>query len=540
MLKKFKYAFLNIKEEKMGYTNRTWNNRRMLPIGIVAVILGLVILSMAAPSTSLAATIACGQCHSIPPQDSDSKGCKQTAKGHPSHADNENDCNRCHPTPGSNAPGATHINNIINITSVMAPGLRYNSANSTCTNACHKNEPTPTWGGTGDCNLCHFRNGATGGYTMSGLHVTNDRTWKHYSSVIKVNGQLISCNKCHPNNDNDTGSKKTHIQTPGFAQKADMSQAHTYVNVTGIGYNKTDESCAKSCHYNPTEPFGNYTIYFKPGQKMRFGPYQTARWSDSDLKCNECHSTPGQSATFGATSSAWANKRHEAHMFRYKLNPYNFQGQDRNIYCDDCHRTPNITATRGFHNHSTNGEGGSRVISLPVKSQNAKVYLKWRNNGIGRDGKTAPSFNSADASCNNIYCHTIMTTGYWAEQGCDACHGTKDGVDVGSGAPGFTNLTSPGANLFEDYSGGGGGHYSHVMKRGYPCRTCHYDGGGDGNPANHHDVSVVVSRANVNVGVQPQYWFNNKTSYYDPQTRSCNNVRCHYGSSQNWDCTPLH
>ena len=38
MLKKFKYAFLNIKEEKMGYTNRTWNNRRMLPIGIVAVI----------------------------------------------------------------------------------------------------------------------------------------------------------------------------------------------------------------------------------------------------------------------------------------------------------------------------------------------------------------------------------------------------------------------------------------------------------------------------------------------------------------------
>jgi hypothetical protein len=138
-----------------------------------------------------------------------------------------------------------------------------------------------------------------------------------------------------------------------------------------------------------------------------------------------------------------------------------------------------------------------------------------------------------------------MTSGQWTEEACDACHGKKDGVDPGSGAPGYINWTSN-YRTFEDYSGGGGAHYTHVMKRGYPCRTCHYDGGGDGNPANHHknqSVPVgdrVVDRANVNVGVSPQYWFNNRTSLYDKSTRTCSDVKCHYGVSQNWDCTPLH
>jgi hypothetical protein len=137
-----------------------------------------------------------------------------------------------------------------------------------------------------------------------------------------------------------------------------------------------------------------------------------------------------------------------------------------------------------------------------------------------------------------------MTSGNWTEEACNSCHGAKDGVNVGSGAPGyrdFSSITVSQYRTFEDYSGGGGAHYTHVTKRGYACHTCHYDGGGDGNAANHHNVSQrTVYRANVNVGVHPNYWFNNKTSYYDKTTRSCNNVRCHYGSSQNWDCAPVH
>ena len=393
--------------------------------------------------------------------------------------------------------------------------------------------------------LLHFRSGAIGAVTPSGLHVTADKSWKHISSLVKYNAKRITCDNCHPIFRNDTTPLK-HIKSANFVKRADMSEAHTMVTITGIGYTRgtlpTDATCTKSCHYNPTDPYGNYTICFKPGQKKRFGTYQTAKWGDTDLNCNECHSTPGDNATFGGSSSYNANLRHKQHMFDYKLNPFNFQGQDRNIYCDDCHRTPDINVTRGFLHHSTVGAESNGVISLPIKSRTSKVYMLWRNNGKGRDGLTAPTYNTASTNCSNIYCHTIMVYGTWTEEACNACHGKKDGVNVGSGAPGYSNWTTRVTyRVFEDYSGGGGAHYSHVTRRGYACRACHYDGGGDGDPSKHHNLSQrAVYRQYVEVGVEPKYWFNNKTSFYSKSTRACTNVRCHYGASQNWDCDPLH
>jgi len=539
----------------MGYMNKRVS-RRLGLAGMLALILGLVLFGGVGMSGSAyAATISCGGCHSVPPSDSDNSCPKLNS--HAAHASGQSDCIRCHESVPDTHPSATHNNGFVEITSVLSPGLAFDTG--TCTNACHKNEVAPTWGGSPtDCNICHFRSGTPGGYTMSGLHVDASRLWKHYSSPIKVidNTQTITCTNCHPNNDGDTTAPRTHITPTDFAQRANMSNAHTDVTVNaGLSYVKgaapADGTCAGSCHYNASDPFGNYTICFKPGQKKYFGPYQTASWGDTDLKCNECHSTPSQEATFGnetstivfgsptSIASKSANKRHENHMFRYKLNPFNFQNEDRNIYCDDCHRTPDIFSERGFRHHSTVGEGGSGVISLPVKSQNARVYLGWRNNGFGRDGATPAKFERG--TCTNVYCHTIMVSGRWTETGCDTCHGTLDGVDVGSGAPGYRNWTTPSTYpAFEDYAGGGGAHYSHVMKRGYPCRTCHYNGGGDGNPLNHNEGNGTVVRANVDVAVHPDYWFNNQSSSYDWTTRSCNNVKCHYGSSQNWDCAPLH
>jgi hypothetical protein len=561
----YQFKVFLLRRNKMGYTSQSNNRRWGLPIGLLALILMMVLMGTAgAPTPAMAAAINCGECHSNPPQDSDSGGCKQTTKSHPDHSSGADltTCDRCHPTTSGTSPTAKHNNNITNITSVVSPGMRYTGGN--CTNACHKNKDA-AWGGSGaDCNICHFRSGATGSFAMSGLHATSDRSYMHYSSAIKVidNTKTITCSNCHPAVPfaNNTSGTRQHINTPNnndanFKARGDMSQAHTYVSVTGIGYTKGAtaalSTCALSCHNNFNDPFGNYTIYFKPGQKRYFGPYESKNWGDADLNCNECHSTPGQEATFGsltstvvfgnATSQASknANKRHEAHMFDYKLNPFNFQSEDRNIYCDDCHKTPDIFAVRGFRNHSTLGEGGSGIISLPVKSQNARVDLGFRNGGIGRDGNNPATFTRG--TCNNVYCHTIMVEGKWTEDACNACHGTLDGVDTGSGAPGYRNWTTPSTYpAFEEYAGGGGAHYSHVMKRGYPCRSCHYDGGGDGNPANHMEGGETVIRANVNVGVHPDYWFNNQTSYYDLTTRSCNNVKCHYGSSQNWDCAPLH
>jgi hypothetical protein len=522
--------------------------RRLGLAGVLSLILGLVLFGgLGMSGTAHAAAISCGDCHSIPPVSSDNTCPKDTTKSHPAHASGPSDCVRCHESVPDQHPSATHNNNFVEITSVVAPGLSYAGGN--CTLSCHHNRAA-AWGGTLNCNSCHFRTGATANYQPSGLHVDANRLWKHYSSPIKVfDTETITCTHCHPDNESDTTTPRAHITPTNFADRGNMTGAHDNVSLNpGLGYTKgaTPDlgTCTGSCHYNGGDPFGNYTIFFKPGQKKYFGLYQSRSWGDTDLHCNECHSTPSQSATFGdptSIASQNANTRHEAHMFRYKLNPFNFMNEDRNIYCDDCHRTPDIFSERGFQHHSTVGAGGSGVISLPVRSQNARVYLKWRNNGIGRDGYTEPVWENATQTCNNIYCHTIMTSGMWTEDACDSCHGSNDGVDIGSGAPGYRNWTTASTyGAFEDYSGGGGAHYSHVMKRGYPCRTCHYDGGGDGNPANHMEGGRTVIRANVNVGVHPDYWFNNRTSYYDLTTRSCNNVKCHYGSSQNWDCDPLH
>jgi len=465
------------------------DKRWRLPATLAAVILVLALVGLGTSAgTAHSAAINCGDCHSIPPQDSDNTCPKAVAKSHGVHVSGQSDCVRCHESVVGTAPTAAHNNGYVDITSVLAPGLSYNTGK--CTDACHMNEDA-TWGGSLDCNSCHYRSGAAGNRVMSGLHIVADRTWKHYSSPIKVNGQSITCVNCHPDNESDTTTPRTHITPSAIDTRANLSNAHTDVTVSGIGYSKgpapNDGTCTGSCHHNSADSYGNYTIYFKPGQKRYFGPYQTSSWGDTDLKCNECHSTPSEQALFGSSTSFEslnANKRHEAHMFRYKLNPYNFMNEDRNIYCDDCHRTPDINATRGFQHHSTLGVGGSGVISLPIPADAARVYLLWRNGGIGRNGSTAPSYDYGTTTCDNVYCHTIMVSGNWTEESCNSCHGVNDGVGVGNGAPGYRNWTTAATySAFEDYSGGGGAHYSHVMRRGYPCRTCHYDGGGDGNPA---------------------------------------------------------
>jgi hypothetical protein len=309
----------------MGYTSESKTEGGVAG-GLLALILMMVLIGTAtAPAPAMAMAINCGECHSNPPLDSDSGGCKQTTKSHPDHSTGSDltTCDRCHPSVGG--ADSKHQSGMVNITSTVSPGMRFNAGN--CTNACHKNKDA-AWGGSGaDCNMCHFRSGATGSVAMSGLHVTSDRSYMHYSSAIKVidNTKTITCSNCHPAVPfaNNTSSPRQHIGLPNtaanFKARADMSQAHTYVSVTGIGYVKgaTPElgTCALSCHYNVGDPFGNYTIYFKPGQTKRFGAYQTASWGEADLKCNECHSTPSQEATFGGASSVNANKRHQAHMF---------------------------------------------------------------------------------------------------------------------------------------------------------------------------------------------------------------------------------
>ena len=545
----------------MGNLNRATDKRWGLPAGLIVLLLGLVLSGgLSGPTPAYAKAILCGQCHSIPPKSSDNGNVKDTTGLHFAHAtsvyvspgvyNTQGTCARCHTVPPSSAPTATHNNRIlgVNITSFsgVAPGLKYNRSTRNCTNACHKNQNDAFWTYTSHltCSSCHPRNMQTGSITLSGLHMDPAHTYKHFSSIIKVgnNAQTVTCTYCHP--DNSTDTNLTHAKAGNFQDRANMTEAFQNVTVIGVGYTKGSTAgtgtCTNACHNNASDPFGNYSVEFAPGVAKKIAPYQNPKWSDTDLQCNSCHSTPSQSATFTGASSLYANEHHQAHMFKYKLNSTNFPNADRNIYCSDCHKLPSMTATRGFRNHSTYGQGGSGIISLPVKSQNARIYLLRRGN-LGRDGINPASFASASASCSNVYCHSAISptaTAVWGGQACNSCHGTSNGVEVGSGAPGYADWTSN-FRTFEDYTGGGGAHYMHVQKLGYSCRTCHYRGGID-NPANHHKLTTAVLRQNVTVNVEPKWWFKNNSSVYNKTTRTCSNVRCHYGTSKNWDCSPAH
>ena len=241
------------------------------------------------------------------------------------------------------------------------------------------------------------------------------------------------------------------------------------------------------------------------GNDNEIGGWTRTANSATASRCRACHGYTTASGTAITTG------RHNSHI----------NGSTYSFSCAKCH---SATTTDGA------------TITDKSRHVNRQKDVSWDSTNSG-----GTAYVNSTTTCNNIYCHTLMTSAQWTEQACNSCHGVRDGVNVGSGAPGYRNWTTTSTyRTFEDYSGGGGAHYTHVTKRGYACHTCHYDGGGDGNPANHHNVSQTVSRNNVNVGVEPKWWFNNMTSKYDKVTRSCSDVSCHFGASQNWDCTPLH
>jgi len=543
----------------MGYTNRTSDIRRGLPVGLVALILGLVLFGgLSGPTPAYAVAISCGGCHSMPPNER--LACRTTIKNHPAHSTaTVATCDRCHAgsnVAGTGYPSLAHIDGFVKITSFdrSSPGLRYVSGSRQCSGNCHANQSYDIWGGTRDCNRCHFRKGAIGLVAPSGLHVDAAKAYKHYSSTIKVtnNTSTITCTNCHPNNEADV-VPMTHIKDATFANRANLSTAFQNVTVTGVGYTKGGTqgtgTCTQACHNNSADTFGNKTTYFSPTKKVKVGAYAAPKWNDTDMACNECHSTPSQSASgFAGNSSTNANKHHQRHMQAYKLDTNILTGADANIYCYDCHRFPDPAAAVGsrvFLGHSTTGQGASGKISLPVKSRNAKVNLVWasRNGGKGANGTTNAVFNSSGVTCTNVYCHSTVASTVvlgWGAAGCTDCHGKKDGVKAGTGAPGYRNWTSANQfRTFEEYSGAGGAHYMHVVTRGYPCKTCHATGGMD-TPANHNQGVGTVTRANVNVGIDTKYNFKGSAASYNTSTRTCSNVKCHYGTSLNWDCAPLH
>jgi len=230
-------------------------------------------LTLGLTGLASAATITCGDCHSVPPVNADN--CNNTGRGlHGTHVNyssaaypktvaNNGKCSYCHTATPTKAPTLTHNDGYVNITgnaSAKAPGL--DIAGSTCANACHKNNATTApWGNYTTasvkltCVSCHDDLSDTAG--LSGAHAGHIATAVNTGGTAMGAANNAGCVNCHENNvindlwsggRADDGTKKAY---PHASDGTNVVAANASVVRTGMVVTRgsgTTDTCASSCH----------------------------------------------------------------------------------------------------------------------------------------------------------------------------------------------------------------------------------------------------------------------------------------------------
>ena len=169
--------------------------------------------------------------------------------------------------------GTNVVSNNVNLTGLITSATK-SGLNTTCAGACHprSNELVPalTWGGTMDCNSCHYYPGLGGTNTGSGALPG--------AHELHITAGGITCDKCHVIPGNLSHATNMPPSPTGVTFAAGVG------TVTGTGMNVT---CQNSCHV-ATSPSWN-TVAPVTG-------------------CATCHSYPNASSTlaFGGRGD-WLN-----------------------------------------------------------------------------------------------------------------------------------------------------------------------------------------------------------------------------------------
>lgn len=446
-------------------------------------------------TTQAAATFGCGSCHGTPPVDGDN--CDGDARGlhgvHYNYSSTQmkksepvtGKCAFCHTATTGYSPTATHNNNYINVTSTtLSPGLKYNPATSTCTDACHKNESsTAKWGNftsvstgvTLGCNSCHD-DSAAGSMNLSGGHGTHLTTGVTTGTALDGAGNA-KCAACHPDNVNDLwsqgkaddGSVKAY---PHASDGTNVATDNATINA-GLGASRNagaTDTCASACH----------------------GNLSTDVWNSGSLACSSCHNTFADAATNDAAVVKLGGS-HSAHFSAGKT-------------CSNCHNVPSL----GDMSH---------ITSLPVTVDSATVTL------------AAGTFTDATNTCSNTGtgCHLTGSVVWGTTLSCDSCHnypgsnnwaaGNGHAVQLDTALYPYTHL--PLASNFN----ASGDTYAAVTADTTKCGKCHSGGthnngvvnvtaiGNNYCGAGNFTVNVIATGTNV----------------------SCSNVACHSGrTTPNW------
>jgi predicted CxxxxCH...CXXCH cytochrome family protein len=491
-------------------------------------------------------------------------------------------CQDCHAGAviNSNA-GTSHLNGTIDVTNGYPPNVAKHAANSysgTCsTAACHGNPygagsvTTPVWGVAAGCAACHT---GVGAFTGIG---GGPATGSHNAHMALASS---SCGQCHAGASTAFGGDNHTRNDIIVTGTIDVTNGYpvTVKHAANTGY--TGYCSTAVCHGASSPIWGTNTVYNQCTKCHGTGTV--------DVTAANRHVVAPSDATATDTGKVSANPKIGAHQTHLQLfNGLSMQGTEDDR-CIACHGS---LPTSGTH---ANGSSTPVFQTLATKngafaasysSGTCSVYchnpagvggtLNSANTGTG----VAPSWTNAayiadgtlktDANCN--VCHKSPgNSGFTASvphtfgiaQDCSGCHGHNggsggvigqqhmDGIKYGGGScdtchgypplPSFVfNARAVGEYVnakFQDYSGGGGHHSTHLLSTivaadGFtPCLPCHPSG-------YHNQGSGTVLRSNVNVNDQADsgYRFDdNRAKRYNTASSTCSNVSCHFQPTPAW------
>lgn len=470
------------------------------------------------------------------------------------------------------------------------------SGYSTCSNAgaaaCHASPYSttapvvaPTWGSAAGCASCHTLVGA---FTGSGTSPTTGTHTKHIAiSITCVNCHAgavagISGGNFHSDGNIDViGGYTANVtkHTSGtYTGTCSTSTCHGSYSPTW-GINSSFDYCTR-CHGTGNATINstnrdlvapNLNAGTDAGQvsttNSKTGAHRThllnlngfSNYSTIDYRCESCHGTLPSSGTYthaDSTSSPIGKYKTLANRWGAMTGQTYVGTTCANTYCH------NPAGTNGTLNTANTGTG---------------IAPSWTNAAYIADGtkKTAANCNQ----CHKVpgragfggFAHAGATSDtYVATQLCNGCHGHNgdstgtvvgkrhmDGIKQGGGGDckgchGYPPLSAAefdarGAGFVDAAlnNNGNGANASHhlvhlspsltIASGKTPCLPCHPDVDTSGV---HGEGGSTVVRSSVQVNtVTTDFTFthnSNRSKRYNPTTRTCSNISCHFQPTTAW------
>ena len=393
-------------------------------------------------SAPFSAPADCNACHGAPPSGTAGAPAGGLAGSHARHDayfPTTANCQKCHPgtlgfSHATSAGRALRVqgflrdpaNNLEAAAAYSGAGLNYLPSKS----------GTP---GFGSCSNLYCHSSAQGAAGSGAIT---------YRSVTWGSGAL-SCGSCHQNmgpavNASATGSHAAHAQSAAFDCSICHGAAYTSASVpTGAGSSHVDKVInlgftgnAVGTAYNKGAGFAPGTAYGSCATSKCHGSgtvvWGSTLYSATD-QCGKCHSSNAAGAVtagapFYSTATPMVTSNADAKVGAHTSHLAGIDSLTGALSCADCHGT--VTLNSAGH-------------------MNGSTTFAWSALAT-KNGTLTPTYNPANGSCANVYCHGAAMSGgdtsgsnrtpTWnvaflpatlSAAACGACHGFPPAVSSG-------------------------------------------------------------------------------------------------------------